>query len=133
MQCESLFSLMSRVQAIGGPAMGPATTEKRVLHAKNETLASRSNSPSPRTGKPKKWHWTKQHITDGVQKLEAKVSAYPADISAWMSQPRHSMGDVVAASDSVASKAKPELREQYDVAFVANALVVPCLGKVHSS
>ena len=132
---ESAFNLMDRLAWTGGPAMGAATTERRVMHLQNHVLSQRSHSPNAK-GKTKKWHPTRAHLRQGLAALKQAAGLYPECLDKRAVAPPpidRTAPDFLGHIQRNAAGAQPDRRKQYNAAQEAAALVVPLKGKVHSA
>ena len=125
---ESTFNLMDRIKDVGGPRMSPQTTETRVLLHRNHVLPQRSHSPSKKTGKAKRWQWSKDHMHDVITKVEQLSRTYPESLETAARKAvenKHKSPDYMGVVDGHAAHSSPERRKQYNATDEARKLKIP--------
>ena len=126
---EATFNLMDEVARRGGATLTPLQKESRVLGITNTVLRDREHPMSPKTKKPKQFHYTKDNVKRAVGATATMAQDYSPQRRGDVPILPKRVGKPPATHvDEQAQSAAPARRKQFDAVKEGTDLVVPRAG-----
>ena len=129
---EGQFNVWDDVKVMAGPRLKKGAMDAKMRKLANVVFSDRKAEMSPKTGRPMKFHWTKEEVAAITDKCVSTSSLYTPEIWGRVAESsQRAEPDYVAAVEKAASRSQPERRAQYDENVEARQLEIPKKGGCH--